>query len=134
MLSTPSPSFGNFRVPQGVVLHRLVWSMGMRHRIATTALATAMIALMSAAAPAETVDGVTVLRGGPSAVQHGPTTVLRGAPVTPGSSEAAIGSGSSAPPGNTGAVMDRSGAANALHTGSANAGGEFDNLPPGAGR
>lgn len=107
----------------------------MRHGIAIAALAAAVIAGVASTASAETVNGVTVLRG-PSAEQRGRTTVLRGAPITPGSSESGIGSGSSAPPatGNAGLVLDRSGTLNGLHTGSANAGGEIGNPPPGAGR
>jgi hypothetical protein len=92
----------------------------MRHRIAITALATVTIAGMVSAALAETVNGVTILRGRPATV--------------PESAASGIGSGSSAPPRNTGAAIDQSGAQNAVHTGSANAGGAFDNLPPNAGR
>jgi hypothetical protein len=106
----------------------------MRHGIAIAALTAAVIAGMASAAPAETVNGVTVLRGGPSAEQHGTTTVLRGAPVMPSSIASGIGSGSSTPPGNPYYRADQSGAVNSLHTGSTNAGGQFNNLPPSAGR
>jgi hypothetical protein len=96
----------------------------MRYRIAITALATtmamAMIAGTASAGTTETVNGVTILRGGPA--------------TAPGSAASGLGSGSSAPPRNTGAAIDQSGAQNAVHTGSANAGGAFDNLPPSAGR
>ncbi len=106
----------------------------MRHVIAIATLASAVVAAMASAAPAETVNGVTVLRG-PSTVERTTTTVLRGRPITPpGSSEADIGSGSSTPPGNGNYRPDRSGAMNSLHTGSANAGGAFNNLPPSLGR
>ena len=105
----------------------------MRYATGTAVLAMAMLAGIGAA-PAETVNGVTVLRGGPSAVQYGGTTVLRGTPIKPGSSESGIGSGSSAPPRNVPYGIDRSGAVNAAHTGSANAGGEIGNPPPGAGQ
>ncbi len=105
----------------------------MRHGIAVAALASAVIAGMASAAPAETVNGVTILRG-PRTVEQ-TTTVLRGRPATsPGSSETGIGSGSSTPPGNGNYRADQSGAVNALRTGSANAGGAFDNLPPSLGR
>jgi hypothetical protein len=90
----------------------------MRHRIAI-ALATAMIAGMASAALAETVNGVTILRG---------------TPVPPANSPAGIGSGSSIPPGNPYYRADQSGSVNSVHTGSANAGGQFNNLPAGAGR
>lgn len=89
----------------------------MRHRIAIAAMAMAMITGMAAAAPAETVNGVTILRGTPS-----------------GGSPSGTGSGSSIPPGNPNYRADQSGSVNSVHTGSANAGGEFNNLPPGAGR
>lgn len=86
----------------------------MRQRTGMAALAAAMIVAGSIAAPAETVNGVTILRGHPSS--------------------AGTGSGSSTPPGNPYYRADQSGAVNSLHTGSANAGGQFNNLPPGAGR
>jgi hypothetical protein len=96
----------------------------MRHRIAIAALATvmatAMIAGTVSAGTTETVNGVTILRGSPA--------------TAPGSAASGLGSGSSAPPSNTRAGIDQSGALNAVHTGSANAGGAFDNLPPNAGR
>ena len=90
----------------------------MRHRIAIAALAAAMIAGVTGAW-AETVNGVTILRGRPSTAE----TV-----------ESGIGSGSSTPSGSTYYRADQSGTVNSVHTGSANAGGQFNNIPPGAGR
>ena len=91
----------------------------MRHGTAIAALAAAMTVGLTAAATAETVNGVTILRGRPSTAE----TV-----------ESGIGSGSTTPPGNPYYRADQSGAVNSVHTGSANAGGQFNNLPPGAGR
>ncbi len=105
----------------------------MQSRTRMAALTAAMIAALSTAATAETVNGVSILRG-PAASTSG-VTVLRGRPATPsGEAPAGVGSGSSAPPRTGGYTIDQSGFLNALHTGSANAGGEIANPPPGAGR
>ena len=87
-------------------------------------MAVMVAALIGATATAvasesEVVNGVTILRGRTPTEQVG----VGGA-----------GSGSSIPPGNAYYRADQSGASNALHTGSANAGGQFNNIPPGAGR
>jgi hypothetical protein len=86
----------------------------MRQRIVVAALATAFLAGASVAAPLQIdSNGVTIIRGGKTATES-------------------AGEGSSNPnPPTGGAVVDRSGDVNALHTGSANAGGVIANPPPG---
>ncbi len=87
-----------------------------------TALAIAMFAgaAVATAADREVVNGVTVLRGSGTLQNTGPAAPPTGTPTT-------SGSGGSYRPDNSGPV-------NSLGTGSANAGGEIGNLPPGAGR
>ena len=94
----------------------------MQMRTWGTALMAAMLAGASVAAAAdrEIVNGVTVLRGSGALQNTGPAVPPTGTP-------AGIGSGSSYRPDNSGAV-------NSVVTGSANAGGEIGNPPPGAGR
>src|SRR5437762_3409141 len=89
-------------------------ALSMRKRIAMAALAVAGLAGVSIAALGQTDSGgVTVIRGGKAMAQT-------------------AGEGSSNPTPPTGnAVVDRSGDYNALHSGSANAGGVIANPPPG---
>ena len=86
--------------------------MRTRFRMATMAAAT--LAGMSIAALGQADSGgVTIIRGGKAIAQG-------------------TGEGSSNPNPPTGAAaIDRSGDLNALHTGSANAGGEIATPPPG---
>src|SRR5690349_18663719 len=105
---------GNFPLLNSVGLPEAYQRTGMDSRTRVAALAVAMISGMSIAAMAETVDGVTVLRGKPPTVEKG--------------GSAGTGSGTSNPPAAAGGyTIDQSGARNALHTGSSNAGGEISN-------
>jgi hypothetical protein len=86
------------------------------------AIVAVLIAITGTAVAGERqdVNGVTILRGR--------------TPTPPGNG---IGGASGVPGGGSGGSVPRtgqSGALNALHTGSANAGGQFNNIPPGAGR
>ncbi|MGE5271606.1 MAG: hypothetical protein ACM3JG_18255 [Thiohalocapsa sp.] len=92
----------------------------------STLIMAAIAALIAAGATAsaaerEVVNGVTILRGRTPVEEPGGG--VGGANALPGG-----GSGSSI------YLIDRSGVLNELHTGSANAGGQIGNLPPGAGR
>ena len=86
----------------------------MRTRFRMVVIAAATLAGVSIAALGQAdSDGVTVIRGGKATVQS-------------------TGEGASSPaPATGGAAIDRSGDLNALHTGSANAGGEIATPPPG---
>lgn len=89
-------------------------------RLMMAAIAALIAASATAlAAEREVVNGVTILRG---------RTPVEEAGGGIGGANAIPFSGSSV------YRIDQSGAANALHTGSANAGGQIGNLPPGAGR
>ena len=92
----------------------------MQNRTWLTALAIAMLAgaSMATAADREIANGVTVLRGSGTLQNTGPAAPPTGTPTT-------SGSGGSYRP-------DSSGPANARGTGSANAGGEIANPPPGS--
>ena len=93
----------------------------MQNNRLMAAIAAVLIGASAAAVAGERqdVNGVTILRGKVATGQQGNGV---------GGANTVVGSG-----GGT-YRADQSGAINSVVTGSANAGGEFNNLPPGAGR
>ncbi len=93
----------------------------MLSRMLLAAMVMAGLAAPPAALAQARERGVTVFRGHAGVATYPNTAVPATANVTNG-----IAGGST--------ETDRSGAVNAVHTGSANAGGEIANPPPGGGR